>query len=347
MWPPSAFPAKKETPMTDFTQVSTRDTRSSTLSIVALALAFILPLVGFVLGLVARVKSKATGSPTVMATTAVAIGAILSVVWAVAIVLLLSFGGVLSGEAGPTTPDTPAPSESTPPAASESGDELIVELTAERDLDSATLAAARTALAFYGENAGIEVVDITETDADDLTVTFGTDVTSADIDAFARAISTPAAEGFYAVDAVHPAAGGADLGDGSATPPCDALRFGPIAVEGHVLACDEAVLTQLLLPSSARLVGDAIAEVEVSGDVVAVTLSDPAAEDFAAWTREASTAPAPGNQIALVDFIGVISAPTVSSELAGEFQISGATLDAELLAARLQLLSAGVSFTAR
>ncbi|WP_120493638.1 SecDF P1 head subdomain-containing protein [Microbacterium phyllosphaerae] len=333
--------------MTDSPHVTTRDTRSSTLSIVALAFAFILPLVGFVLGLVARVKSKAAGTPSVVATTAVAIGAILSVVWTVAIVLLLSFGGVLSGEAEPTTPETPAPSESTPPSGSESGDELVIQVTAERDLDSATLAAARTALAFYGENAGIEVVDITETDADDLTVTFGADVTSADIDAFARAISTPAAEGFYAVDAVHPATGGADLGDGSATPPCDALRFGPIAVEGHVLACDEAMLTQLLLPSSARLVGNAIAEVEVSGDVVAVTLSDPAAEDFAAWTREAATATAPGNQIALVDFIGVISAPTVAEELAGEFQISGATLDAELLAARLQLLSAGVSFTAR
>ena len=333
--------------MTDSPHVTTRDTRSSTLSIVALAFAFILPLVGFVLGLVARVKSKAAGTPSVVATTAVAIGAILSVVWTVAIVLLLSFGGVLSGETEPTTPETPAPSESTPPSGSESGDELVIQVTAERDLDSTTLAAARTALAFYGENAGIEVVDITETDADDLTVTFGADVTSADIDAFARAISTPAAEGFYAVDAVHPATGGADLGDGSTTPPCDALRFGPIAVEGHVLACDEAMLTQLLLPSSARLVGNAIAEVEVSGDVVAVTLSDPAAEDFAAWTREAATATAPGNQIALVDFIGVISAPTVAEELAGEFQISGATLDADLLAARLQLLSAGVSFTAR
>lgn len=178
-------------------------------------------------------------------------------------------------------------------------------------------------------------------------MTFGADVTSTDIDAFTRAISTPAAEGFYGVDAVHPATGGADLGGGSATPPCDALRFGPIAVEGHVLACDEAMTAQLLLPSSARLVGNAIADVEVSGDVVAVTLSNPAAEDFATWTGEAATATAPGNQIALVDFIGVISAPTVSGELAGEFQISGATLDPELLAARLQLLSAGASFTAR
>lgn len=261
--------------------------------------------------------------------------------------LLLAFGGVLSGEPAPTTPDTPAPSESTPPAESESGDALVIELAAERELDPATLDAARTALAFHAENAGIEVVDVTETDADELAVTFGADVTSTDIDAFARAISAPAAEGFYAVDAVHPATGGADLGDGSATPPCDVLRFGPISVEGHVIACDEAMLTQLLLPSSARLVGDAIIEVEVSGDVVAVTLSDAAAEDFAAWTREASAATAPGNQIALVDFIGVISAPTVAEELAGEFQISGATLDAELIAARLRLISAGVSFTPR
>ncbi|MGJ0388254.1 SecDF P1 head subdomain-containing protein [Microbacterium sp. CGR1] len=333
--------------MTDSPLTSTRDTRSSTLSIVALALAFILPLAGFILGLVARVRSKASGAPTVVATTAVAIGAILSVVWTVAIVLLLSIGGVLSGETTPTTPGTPAPSESAPASGSESGDELVIEVTAEREVDSTTLAAARTALAFYGENAGIEVVDVTETDADALTVTFGADVSSADIDAFARAISAPAAEGFYAVDAAHPATGGADLGDGSMTPPCDALRFGPIAVEEHVLACDEAMLTQLLLPSSARLVGNAIAEVEVSGDAVAVTLSDPAAEEFAAWTREASAATAPGNQIALVDFIGVISAPTVAEELAAEFQISGATLDAELLAARLKLLSAGASFTAR
>lgn len=54
---------------------------------------------------------------------------------------------------------------------------------------------------------------------------------------------------------------------------------------------------------------------------------------------------APANQIALVDFIGVISAPTVAGELAGEFQISGATLDTDLLAARLRLLGAGVSFS--
>ncbi|WP_341957501.1 hypothetical protein [Microbacterium sp. LWH13-1.2] len=333
--------------MTDSPHVSTRDTRSSTLSIVALALAFILPLAGVVLGLVARVKSKAAGLPTMVATTAVTIGAVLSAVWAVAIVLLLGFGGALSGESEPTTPDSPAPSESMPPSGSESGDQLVIQVTAERDPDSATLAAARTALAFYGENAGVEVIDIAETDAGDLIVTFGAGVTDTDVDAFARAISAPAAEGFYAVDAVHPATGGADLGDGSATPPCDALRFGPIAVEGHVLACDEAMQTQLLLPPSARLVGNAIAEVEVSGDVVAVTLSDPAAEDFATWTRDASTASAPGNQIALVDFIGVISAPVVSGELAGEFQISGAALDVDLLAARLQLLSAGVSFTTR
>lgn len=333
--------------MTDSPYSPSRDTRSSTLSIVALALAIILPLVGFVLGLFARAKSKASGSPTVVANTAIVIGALLSVVWTIAIALLVGFGGVLSGGPAPRTPDTATPSESTPPSGSASGDELVIEVTSERELDAATLAAARTALSFYAENAGIEVIDVTETDADALAVTFGADATSADVAAFARAVSTPAAEGFYAVDAVHPATGGADLGDGSTTPPCDALRFGPMTVEGHVLACDEAMVTQLLLPSSARLVGNAIAEVEVSGDVVTVTLSDAAAAEFAAWTREASDATAPGNQIALVDFIGVISAPTVAEELAGEFQISGATLDAELLAARLQLLSSGVSFTAR
>ena len=316
----------------------TRDTRSSTLSIVALALAIVLPLVGLVLGLVARAKSRATGAPTAVATTAAVIGAILSLAWTVAIVLLISFGWPQPGATSPASP--------TPQSGTESGDSLIVEVAAERDLDSDTLAAARTALAFYGENAGIEVADVTETDDGDLAVTFGTDAASADVDAFARAISSPAAAGFYAVDAVHPPTGGAELGDGSTTPPCDALRFGPIAVEGHVLACDEGMVSQLLLPPTARLVGNAIAGVEVSGDNVAVTLSEPAAEEFAVWTGEASTATAPGNQIALVDFIGVISAPTVADELAGEFQISGAALDSELLAARLLLLSAGVSFTA-
>lgn len=326
--------------MTDSPYASSRDTRSSTLSIVSLALAFILPLVGVALGLVARAKSKASGKPTVVATTAAVIGAVLSIVWAIAIALLLSVGGTLLGETSPTPSATPAPSDSRP------GDTLVVEITAERDVDAATLAAARTALAFYGETAGIEVVDITETDAADLAVTFGEGVASGDIDAFARTISNPAAEGFYQVTAVHPATGGADLGGGSSTPSCEVLRFGPLAVEGSVVACDEAMVSQLILAPAARVVGDAIAEVEVSGEVVAVTLTEPAAEDFAEWTREASITPAPGNQIALVDFIGVISAPTVSDELAGEFQISGAMLDAELLAARLQLLSAGVSFTA-
>lgn len=112
-----------------------------------------------------------------------------------------------------------------------------------------------------------------------------------------------------------------------------------------MLACDETMQTQLLLAPAARLVGNAIADVEVSGDVVVVTLSEPGADEFVEWTREASTETAPANQIALVDFIGVITAPTVAGELTGEFQISGPTLDAELLAARLLLLSRGVSFS--
>lgn len=314
--------------------VPVRDTRSSTLSIVALALAFALPLLGFVLGLVARAKSKASGSPTVVATTAVAIGAILSVAWTVAIILLLSFG-------------VPAPqSDSSPQPGSEAGDTLVVRVTAERDLDSDTLAAARTALAFYGDNTGIDIVEVTTTGDGDLAVSFGSEATSADIRAFALAISDPAAEGFYSVDAVHPASGGAALDDGSTTPPCDALRFGPLSVAGGILACDEGMQMQLVLAPEGRLIGGAIADVEVSGDVVAVTLSDAAAGEFAEWTREAAAEPAPANQIALVDFIGVISAPTVAQEIAGEFQISGAALDAELIAARLRLLSAGVSFTA-
>ncbi|MFJ2541678.1 SecDF P1 head subdomain-containing protein [Microbacterium sp. NPDC087589] len=311
----------------------------------ALALAFALPVVGFILGVVARAKSRAAGSPTALATAAAVIGAILSVVWTVVLLLLLSVGGWLfGGQTPPSSPGSPMPSESSQ-SESGAGDALVVRVTAERELDSETLDAARTALTFYGDTAGIEVSEVAETDAGDLTVTFGAAVTDADIDAFAQAISAPVAEGFYSVTAVNPASGGADLGDGSTTPPCDALRFGPQAVEGSVLACDDTKQTQLLLEPSARLVGNSIADVEVSGDVVAVALSAPGAEEFVEWTRQVSTETAPANQIALVDFIGVITAPTVAGELTGEFQISGPTLDAELLAARLRVLSAGVSFS--
>lgn len=333
--------------MIDSPHAPARDSRSSTLSIVALALAVALPPVGLVVALVARARSKASGAPTAVATSATAIGAILSVAWTIAVILLLSFGGSLFGHSEPQPPASPTPADSSSEPVPQSGATLIVEITAERDVDPATLAAARTALEFYGENAGVDVVEITETDTGDLAVTFGASATSTDIDAFARALSAPAAEGFYSVDAVHPATGGADLGEGSSTPPCDALRFGPIAIDEHILACDEAMQTQLLLPLSARLVGHAIADVEVSGEVVAVTLSDAAAEEFAVWTRQASTEAAPANRIALVDFIGVISAPTVADELAGEFQVSGAMLDTALLAARLHLLGAGVSFAPR
>lgn len=326
--------------MTSSSHAPARETRSSTLSIVALALAFALPVVGFILGLVARTKSRASGSPTALATAAAVIGAILSVVWTVVFILLLSFGGWLFGQNPPSSPTSP-----TPQSESGNGDALVVRVTAERELDSETLDAARTALTFYGDTSGIELSEVAETDAGDLTVTFGSAVTGAEVDAFAQAISAPAAEGFYSVTAVHPASGGADVGDGSTTPPCDALRSGPLAVEGSALACDETMQTQLLLEPSARLVGNTIADVEVSGGVVVVTLTEPGADEFAEWTREASAETAPANQIALVDFIGVITAPTVAGELAGEFQISGPTLDAELLAARLRLLSAGVSFS--
>ncbi|MEV7797876.1 hypothetical protein AB0O14_02180 [Microbacterium foliorum] len=331
--------------MTSSSRVPARETRSSTLSIVALALAFALPVIGFILGLVARAKSRASGSPTALATAAAVIGAILSAVWTVVFILLFGLGGGLFVQTQPSSSASPQPQSESSQTESGDGDALVVRVTAERELDSETLDAARTALTFYGDSTGVEVTEVVETAAGDLTVTFGSAATGADIDAFAQAISAPAAEGFYSVTAVHPASGGADLGDGSTTPSCEALRFGPRAVEGSVLACDETMQTQLLLAPAARLVGNTIADVEVSGDVVVVTLSEPGADEFVEWTREASTETAPANQIALVDFIGVITAPTVAGELTGEFQISGPTLDAELLAARLLLLSRGVSFS--
>nr|WP_314844321.1 hypothetical protein [uncultured Microbacterium sp.] len=330
----------------------TRDTRSSTLSIVSLALAIVLPPIGVVLGLIARARSKAAGSPTLVATAAAVVGAILSVLWAVMIVTLLTVGSsLLSGEEAPDSPGaTSSPSDAptqAPDPGSATGETITLTMTAERAIDESTLDAARTALAYYGQAADLGTVDIVTADDGSIQVTFDEDVAAADIDAFMRGASSPAAEGFFAVTALHQAGGGADLGGGSTTPPCDALRFGPLAVSDAVVACDQSTPAQLLLAPSPRFVGESITEVEAGGDVVAVTLNGANAEEFADWTREVSLAPAPTNQIALVDFIGVIGAPVVSDAITGgEFQVSGASLDVDLLAARLSLLSAGASFEA-
>ncbi|WP_217183018.1 hypothetical protein [Streptomyces sp. AC495_CC817] len=74
------------------------------LAIAGLILAIVAPIVGFILSLVARSKLKKAGAPTGLATAGIIIGAILTVVWIIIIVVsvlgLIALASVC-GQLGP------------------------------------------------------------------------------------------------------------------------------------------------------------------------------------------------------------------------------------------------------
>ena len=66
-----------------------------TLGIVALVLAFLAPIIGFILGLVARSQSKKAGVSNTPATVAIVLGLIFTIVYIVIIVVGVSTGAAL------------------------------------------------------------------------------------------------------------------------------------------------------------------------------------------------------------------------------------------------------------
>lgn len=63
------------------------------LGIVGLVLAFLMPLIGMILGIVAMVQSKKAGAKNGIALTAVILGAVFSVLWIiVGIIMTITFG---------------------------------------------------------------------------------------------------------------------------------------------------------------------------------------------------------------------------------------------------------------
>ena len=315
--------------------------RSSGLSIASLILAVLIPLVGLILGIVARVQAKRAGSPTAIATVAVVVGAVLSVIWT-AVIALIVWGGLTvyfteetsSGQAV----EIPVP---------DSAKSVVVELTAEGDLDAETLAAAQAVVERHAMQAGMDVLAVTAAEGDSLVVSFAEDTSDALITQFGHSLAAPPANGFSQVFAVVPGSGGQVEGYDEMTPSCTDLPFGSAQWNELTVVCDDTDETQYLFAEEPRVPGSDITEVTQSGDILAVTLSADTAKEFEEWTGQLA-AQADGGQIAIVDVNGVMSAPVVRSAIAGgEFQVSGGgpDFDIEETVDRLRVLSAGVTFS--
>ncbi|MHC9044012.1 SecDF P1 head subdomain-containing protein [Microbacterium saperdae] len=314
--------------------------RTSGLSIVSLFLAVLIPVVGLVLGIVARVQAKRVGSPTAIATVAVAVGAVLSVIWTVVIALIVWGGLTLFTQESPSgeAVEIPVP---------DSAKSVVLELTAEGDLDAETLAAAQGVVERHATQAGMDVLAVTATEGDSLVVSFDEDTTDALITQFGQSLSAPPANGFSQVFAVVPGSGGQVEGYDEMTPSCTDLPFGSARWNELTVVCDDTDETQYLFAGEPRVPGSDIAEVTQSGDILAVTLTSDAAAEFEEWTGQLA-AQADGGQIAIVDVNGVLSAPVVRGVIAGgEFQISGGGPDFDIqeTAERLRVLGAGLTFS--
>lgn len=313
---------------------------TSGLSIASLFLAVLIPLVGFVLGLVARAQAKRAGSPTAIATAAVVVGAILSAIWSICIALIVWGGVTLFTQEAPSGEAVQIP-------VPDSAKSVVLEATAEDDLDAETLAAARTLVERHATQAGMNVLAVAESDGNSLVVSFDEDTADALITQFGQSLSSPPANGFSQVFAVVPASGGQVDGSEESSQSCADLPFGSTQWNDLTVVCDDADTAQYLFDEEPRVPGSAIAEVTVSGDIVAVTLSPDAAAEFEEWTGQLA-AEADGGRIAIVDANGVLSAPVVQAAIAGgEFQIAGGgpDFDVQETADRLRVLSAGVTFS--
>jgi len=314
--------------------------RTSGLSLISLVLAVLIPVVGLILGIVARVQAKRAGAPTAIATVAVAVGAVLSVIWTICIALIL-WGGVTL-----FTQETPS-GEAVEIPVPDSAKSVVVELTAEDDLDAETLAAARAVVEQHATQAGMAVLAVSASDEDSLVVSFDEDTADALITQFGQSLASPPANGFSQVFAVLPGSGGQVDGFDEASPSCADLPFGGTEWNELAVICDDTDETQYLFDEGPRMPGSDIAEVTVSGDILAVTLTPDAAAEFEEWTGQLA-AEADGDRIAIVDANGVLSAPVVQAAIAGgEFQISGGgpDFDVQETADRLRVLSAGVRFS--
>ena len=83
--------------------------RTNTLAIVSLVAAFVAPLIGLVLGLVARGQVRRSGeNGRGLATAAIVLGSVFSAIWIAAVVALVAVGGSVSGSF--TTASVPAAS---------------------------------------------------------------------------------------------------------------------------------------------------------------------------------------------------------------------------------------------
>ncbi|KJL28708.1 SecDF P1 head subdomain-containing protein [Microbacterium oxydans] len=305
--------------------------RTSGLSIASLVLAVLLPILGLVLALVARSKAKREGGPTLVATVAIVAGAVLSLVWTLLIALFIWAGATLF-----TVATSDDPSEPAPPAP---GDSIVLEVSADGELDDETLTAARSLVELQAANAGLDLADAV-VDDDTVIVTFAEGTTDTLIEEFTTSLTSPLTDGFYAVDEVRPGSGGGDTAVS-----CADLPFGSATTGGQTLACDDADQTQYVFDSGPRMSGTDISEVALSGDAVSVVLSADGAQELADWTAE--IAPLGTAQIAIVDLSGVITAPVVMSAITGgEFQISGGgSGNLQALTDRLRVLGAGVTFS--
>lgn len=313
---------------------------TSGLSIAALILAVLIPAVGFALGIAARIRAKRAGGPTAVATVAVAVGALLSLIWTVCIALVV-WGGVTL-----FTQETPS-GEAVEIPVPDSAKSVVLEVAAEGELDAETLAAARTLVERQAMQAGMDLLAVSESDGDSLIASFDEDTADALITQFGQSLATPPANGFSQVLAVVPGSGGHVDGYDETTPSCADLPFGSTQWNGITVVCDDADDAQYLLDEGPRVPGADITEVTVSGDLLSVTLAPHAAAEFEEWTGLLAEQ-AEGGRIAIVDASGVLSAPVVRGAISGgEFQISGGGPDFDIqeTADRIRVLSAGVTFS--
>lgn len=314
--------------------------RTSGLSIVSLVLAVLIPALGVILGIVARVQARRAGTPTTIATVAVVVGAVLSAIWTICIALVVWGGLTLFTQEAPSSEASEIP-------VPDSAKSVVLELTAERDLDAETLAAARAVVEQHATQAGMAVLAVNASDEDSLVVSFDEGTADELIAGFGQSLASPPANGFSQVLAVVPGDGGQVDGIDEMSPSCADLPFGSTQWNELTVVCDDTDETQYLFADGPRVPGSDIAEVTVSGDVLAVTLSPDAAAEFEEWTGQLA-AQADGGRIAIADANGVLSAPVVQAAIAGgEFQISGGgpDFDAQETADRLRVLSAGVAFS--
>ncbi|MFJ2553463.1 SecDF P1 head subdomain-containing protein [Microbacterium sp. NPDC087591] len=315
--------------------------RTSGLSIVSLVLAVLVPVAGLILGIVARVQARRTGAPTAIATVAVVVGAVLSAIWTICIALVV-WGGLTLYYT-----DETSSGEAVEIAVPDSAKSVVLELTAEDDLDAETLAAARAVVEQHATQAGMAVLAVNASDEDSLVVSFDEDTADELIAQFGQSLASPPANGFSQVLAVVPGDGGQVDSIDEMSPSCVDLPFGSARWNELTVVCDDTDETQYLFADGPRVPGSDITEVIVSGDILAVTLSPDAAAEFEEWTGQLA-AQADGGRIAIVDANGVLSAPVVQAAIAGgEFQISGGgpDFDAQVTADRLRVLSAGVAFS--